>query len=100
MLKTLFDKNVIPIKNLVIETGDSKKIIHKQHKNFFLYDDSNLLTPTVWFLYSLIKKTQILINTKNILKFNILCDVKQENITLQLENILKPEKIEAFWFYN
>ena len=47
MLKTLFDKNVIPIKNLVIETGDSKKIIHKQHKNFFIYDDSNLLTPTV-----------------------------------------------------
>ena len=42
------------------------------------------------------KKTQILINTKNILKFNILCDVKQENITLQLENILKPEKIETF----
>ena len=42
------------------------------------------------------KKTQILINTKNILKFNILYDVKQENITLQLENILKPEKIETF----
>ena len=46
------------------------------------------------------KKTQILINTKNILKFNILYDVKQENITLQLENILKPEKIENFRFYN
>ena len=42
------------------------------------------------------KKTQILINTKNILKFNILYDVKQENITLQLENILKPKKIETF----
>ena len=27
------------------------------------------------------------------LKFNILYDVKWENITLQLENILKPEKI-------
>ena len=29
------------------------------------------------------------------LKFNILYDVKRENITLQLENILKPEKIET-----
>ena len=28
------------------------------------------------------------------LKFNILYDVKRENITIHLENILKPEKIE------
>ena len=28
------------------------------------------------------------------LKFNILYDVKRENITLQLENILKTEKIK------
>ena len=41
------------------------------------------------------KNTQILINTKNILKFKILYDEKQENITLQLENILKLEKIET-----
>ena len=40
------------------------------------------------------KNTQILINTKNMLKFNILYDVKRENITIHLENILKPEKIE------
>ena len=40
------------------------------------------------------KNTQILINTKNMLKFNILYDVKRENITLQLENILKTEKIK------
>ena len=40
------------------------------------------------------KNTQILINTKNMLTFNILYDVKQENIRLQLENILKSEKIE------
>ena len=40
------------------------------------------------------KNTQVLINTKDMLKFNILYDVKRENITLQLENILKPEKIE------
>ena len=41
------------------------------------------------------KNTQILINTKNMLKFNILYDVKRENITIHLENILKPEKIET-----
>ena len=41
------------------------------------------------------KNTQILINTKNMLKFKILYDEKQENITLQLENILKLEKIET-----
>ena len=40
------------------------------------------------------KNTQILINTKNMLKFNILFDVKPESITLQLKNILKSEKIE------
>ena len=41
------------------------------------------------------KNTLILINTKNILKFNISYNVKRENITLQLANILKPEKIET-----
>ena len=41
------------------------------------------------------KNTLILINTKNILKFNISYDVKRENIMLQLANILKPEKIET-----
>ena len=34
------------------------------------------------------KNTQVLINTKDMLKFNILYDVKRENIMLQLENIL------------
>ena len=65
-----------------------KEIIHKEHKNFFLYDDSNLLIHT--FItevnkkirsYGMIsiqfnKNTQILINTKNMLKFNILDHVK------------------------
>ena len=53
--QNLFDKNVIPIRNLVREIGDIKKIIHKEQKNFFLYDDSNLLTHT-FFLQKLIKK--------------------------------------------
>ena len=43
------------------------------------------------------KNTQILINTKNILTFNILYDVKEENITLQTKNILKQEKIEPLY---
>ena len=105
-VKNLFDKNVIPIKNLFREIGDIKKIIHKEHKNLFLYDNSNLLTHTFFTeankkiqSYGMIsiqfnKNTQILINTKNMLKFNILFDVKPESITLQLKNILKSEKIE------
>ena len=52
--ENLFDKNIIPIKNLVREIGNIKKIIHKEHKNFLLFDDSNLLTHT--FLQKLIKK--------------------------------------------
>ena len=52
--ENLFDKNIIPIKNLVREIGDIKKIIHQEHKNFLLFDDSNLLTHT--FLQKLIKK--------------------------------------------
>ena len=35
MLKNRFDKNITPIKKLVIETTDIKKIIHKEHKNVF-----------------------------------------------------------------
>ena len=35
----VFDKNVLPIKNLVKEIGDIKKIVYKEQKNFFLYDD-------------------------------------------------------------
>ena len=42
-------KNVIPIRNLVREIANIKKIIHKEHKNFFLYDDSNLLTHTFFY---------------------------------------------------
>ena len=44
----------MPIKNLVREIGDIKKIIHKEYKNFLLFDDSNLLTHT--FFQKLINK--------------------------------------------
>ena len=41
------------------------------------------------------RNTQTLINAKNMFKFNILNNVKQESIMLQLENILKPEKVKT-----
>ena len=74
---------------------------------FFLYDDRNLITNTVF--TELNKKIQCygyisllynnnderLINSKNRLKFNILKNNKREIITLQLEDVLTPKKIET-----
>ena len=42
----LFDKNVLPIKKLVKDIGDLDSLVIKETKNFFLYDDSNLITNT------------------------------------------------------
>ena len=75
--------------------------------NFFLYDGIDLITHTFFTevnkkiqSYGMIsiqfnRNTQTLINAKNMFKFNILNNVKQESIMLQLENILKPEKIKT-----
>ena len=40
----LFDKYVLPIKKLVKDIGDLHFIDQKVRKNYFLYDDSNLIT--------------------------------------------------------
>ena len=40
--KKLLDKNVIPIKNLVEKIGDLSKLTLEQ-KNYFLYDDNNII---------------------------------------------------------
>ena len=75
--------------------------------NFFLYDGIDLITHTFFTevnkkiqSYGMIsiqfnRNTQTLINAKNMFKFNILNNVKQESIMLQLENILKPEKVKT-----
>ena len=74
---------------------------------FFLYDDRNLITNTVF--TELNKKIQCygyisllynnnderLINSKNRLKFNILKNSEREFITLQLEDDLTPKKIDT-----
>ena len=42
----LFDKDVLEIKQLVKDIGDLKTLIHREQKNFVLYDDSNIIDNT------------------------------------------------------
>ena len=42
----LFDYNVLPIKNLVKDIDDLNNLTIKETKNFFLCDDSNLISNT------------------------------------------------------
>ena len=100
----LFDKNVLPIKKLVKDIGDLNNLTIKETKNFFLYDDGNLISNT--FFTELNKKIQAygyisllynnsnerLITSRNRLKFNVLVDTERELLTLQLEGMLTPKK--------
>ena len=45
--KTVFNKNATPIKNLVGKIGDLSKLMLEQ-KNYFLYDDSNIINHTFY----------------------------------------------------
>ena len=103
----LFDKNVLPIKKLVKGIGDLNNLTIKETKNYFLYDDSNFISNT--FFTELNKKIECygfisllynnsdkkLVNSKNRLKFNILKNKEKEFLTIQLEDILVPKKIET-----
>ena len=72
-----------------------------------MYDDSSIITYTFFTevnkkiqSYRLIsleydKTTANLINSKNRLKFNILNNIQRKCITLQLEDISNPKKIET-----
>ena len=85
---------------------DIKKIVYKEQKIFFLYVDSNNIDHTFftelnkrvqsYWLMSLEfnKNNKELITPKNLQKFNIKHNTKQEKITLQLQHILNPNKIE------
>ena len=100
--KKLFDKNVLAIKKLVKDISNLNNLTIKETKNFFFYDDSNLISNT--FFTELNKKIQAygyisllynnsdkrLITSKNRLKFNVLVDIEKEFMTLQLEDILMP----------
>ena len=106
----LFDKNVLEIKKIVNDIGDVQKIISKETKNFILYDDSNFILDTsltelnksvqaygfISIFYN--NKTNKLITSKNTLKFNVLHDTEREFLTLQLEDIISPHKIETVNF--
>ena len=103
----LFDKDVLEIKQLVKDIGDLNNLIHKEQKNFILYDESDFIKETFFtelnknipsygiisLHYDYNKKT--LINWKNKLGFNINKNIKKEFITLQLEEALAPKKIET-----
>ena len=52
----LFNKNVLPVKKLVKIIGDLNNLTIKETKNFFLYDDSNLITYS--FFIEINKKIQ------------------------------------------
>ena len=105
--KELFDYNVLPIKKLVKGIGDLNKLTIKETKNFFLYDDSNLISNPLFtelnkkiqaygyisLLYN--KSDEQLITLKNRLKFKVLVDIEKEFLTQQLEDILTPKKIET-----
>ena len=103
----LFDKDVLEMKQLVKDIGDLNNLIHKEQKNFILYDESDFIKETFFtelnknipsygiisLHYDYNKKT--LINWKNKLGFNINKNIKKEFITLQLEEALAPKKIET-----
>ena len=103
--KELFEKDVLPIKKLAKDIGDLNKIILNEQNDFFLHDNSNILTHT--FFTEVNKKLQSygmisteydrnnenLISLKIRLKFNILYNIQEELIRLQLENILTPKNI-------
>ena len=90
----MFDKDVLEIK-------------HREQKNFVLYDDSNIVSNT--FFTELNKSIQPygiislqdddnnekVINWKNKLRFKINHNIKKKILTLQLEDILTPKKIET-----
>ena len=42
----MFDKDVLEIKQLVKDIGDLNTLIHREQKNFVLYDDSNIVSNT------------------------------------------------------
>ena len=100
----LFDKDVVEIKQLVKDIGDLNTLIHREQKNFVLYDDSNIISNT--FFTELNKNIQSygiislqydynnekVINWKNRLRFKINHNIKKEFLTLQLADILTPKK--------
>ena len=57
----MFNKDVLEIKQLVKDIRDLKNLIHKEQKNFILYDDSDFIKETFF--------TEL---NKNILSYGII----------------------------
>ena len=103
----LFNKDVLTVKQLVKDIGDLNTLIYKKQKKIILYDESNIISNTVFtelnkniqsygtisLQYDYNKET--LINWEKKLSFKINHNIKKEFITLQLEDILTPKKIET-----
>ena len=103
--KKVFDKNVTPIKNLVEKIGD---LLMLQQKNYFLYDDSNIINHTFYTQLNRKVQTYRLISTvpegtslirmitpQKSLKFKVQNGEYRENIVIQLERITKEESIKV-----
>ena len=103
--KKVFDKNVTPIKNLVEKIGD---LLMLQQKNYFLYDDSNIINHTFYTELNRKVQTYKLISTlpegtslihmitpKKSFKFKVQNGEYRENIVIQLERITKEGSIKV-----
>ena len=102
----MFDKNVLEVRKLIKDIGDLNTFIHREQKKTVLYDDSNIISNI--FFTELNKNIQSygrislqydynnekVINWENKFCFKINNNIKIEFITLQLEHILTPKKIE------
>ena len=103
----LFDKNVLKIKKLEKEIGDLNGAIFKETKNFYLYDNSNVISNTFFtelnrkiqcyrFILLLYTKSNYqLANSTNRLKFNVLNNDQRDYLIFQLEDILSPYQIKT-----
>ena len=104
----LFDKNVLEIKKLVDDIGELNEVVTYQQLNLVLYDDSNLIEPIFIQrfnkhiqIYGFIsvpianKKRNNLINSDNILQFNINHEINKEYLTLQVEHLESSGKVST-----
>ena len=103
----LLDKNMISIKNLVEKIDDLSKLTIEQ-KNYFLYDDSNIISHTFYTelnrkvqTYQLISTAALGIRSTNMItpkksfKINVQNEEYKENIVIQLERLTKEESIKV-----
>ena len=97
----------MPIKNFVEKIADLSKLTLEQ-KNYFLYDDSNIINYTFYTelnrkvqTYALISMVAVgtmsthVVTSQKALKFKVLNEQYRENIAIQLERITKYESIKV-----